>query len=58
MTAIEWPDDELSVFAVLKQSLFALPDDLLLRYRTEVGALNPLRAVHEVSESLEPVVEA
>ena len=58
LTAIEWPDDELSVFAVLKQSLFALPDDLLLRYRTEVGALNPLLAVHEVSESLEPVVEA
>ncbi len=25
LTAIEWPDDELSVFATLKGSLFAIP---------------------------------
>ena len=29
LAAIEWPDDELSVFATLKGSLFALDDELL-----------------------------
>ena len=33
LTAIEWPDDELSVFATLKGSLFAIADEMLLRYR-------------------------
>ncbi|PYS08949.1 MAG: ATP-dependent deoxyribonuclease subunit A, partial [Acidobacteria bacterium] len=37
LNAIEWPDDELSVFATLKGSLFAIPDNLLLRFRFEVG---------------------
>src|SRR5262249_30745143 len=33
LAAIEWPDDELSVFAALKGSLFAIDDELLLEYR-------------------------
>ena len=33
LAAIEWPDDELSVFATLRGSLFAIRDDLLLRFR-------------------------
>jgi ATP-dependent helicase/nuclease subunit A len=33
LAAIEWPDDELSVFATLKGSLFAIDDELLLEYR-------------------------
>src|SRR5262249_43380682 len=37
LTAIEWPDDELSVFAALKGSLFAVPDEMLLVYRHEAG---------------------
>lgn len=41
LTAVEWPDDELSVFATLKGSLFAIEDSLLLRYRVEVGKLRP-----------------
>jgi ATP-dependent helicase/nuclease subunit A len=41
--AIEWPADGLSVYATLKGSLFAVPDNTLLRYRMEVGRLNPLR---------------
>jgi ATP-dependent helicase/nuclease subunit A len=41
LTAVEWPDDELSVFATLKGSLFAIEDALLLRYRLEVGKLQP-----------------
>ncbi|MCP4658976.1 MAG: UvrD-helicase domain-containing protein, partial [bacterium] len=35
LTAVEWPDDELSVFATLRGSLLAIPDDLLLRFRAE-----------------------
>jgi len=33
LAAIEWPDDELSVFATLKGSLFAIDDEHLLEYR-------------------------
>jgi len=43
LAAIEWPDDELSVFGTLRGSLFAIPDDLLLRFRFEVGRLHPFR---------------
>jgi ATP-dependent helicase/nuclease subunit A len=39
LAAIEWPDDELSVFATLKGSLFAIRDEVLLRYRHEHGRL-------------------
>ncbi len=44
LTAIEWPDDELNVFATLKGSLFAIPDEMLLLYRQACGRLYPLRA--------------
>src|SRR5262249_55874304 len=43
LTAIEWPEDELSVFATLRGSLFAVSDSLLLRFRHEVGRLHPFR---------------
>jgi ATP-dependent exoDNAse (exonuclease V) beta subunit len=41
LAAIEWPDDELSVFATLKGSLFAIRDEVLLRYRREHRSLHP-----------------
>lgn len=47
LTAVEWPDDELAVFATLKGSLFAIRDELLLRYRNEVGRLHPFRRGRE-----------
>ena len=43
LNAVEWPDDELSVFATLRGSLFWVPDGLLLRFRNEVGKLHPFR---------------
>ena len=56
LTAIEWPDDELNVFAALKGSLFAIPDERLLLYRLEHGRLNPLRSeasgLTEIDEGL------
>jgi ATP-dependent exoDNAse (exonuclease V) beta subunit len=53
LTAIEWPDDEISVFATLRGPFFALNDEALLLFRQEVeqdGALkvrrlNPMRPI-------------
>ncbi len=41
LTAVEWPDDKLAVYAALRGSLFAVPDNLLLRYRLEGWGLHP-----------------
>ncbi len=57
--AIEWPDDELSVYATLRGSLFAFEDALLFRYRRETGSLHPLRPPEaELDPDLAPVREA
>ena len=62
LTAIEWPDDELRVYATLHGPMFALGDDVLLAFREAAGSLHPLRrhelaalpaAVHEVAAALE-----
>jgi ATP-dependent helicase/nuclease subunit A len=37
LVAIEWPDDELAVYATLRGPFFALPDDALLAYRDALG---------------------
>ena len=60
LTAIEWPDDELSVFAALKGSLFAIPDHILLRFRHETGGrLHPFRELPKnLPEDFKPVAEA
>ena len=50
LSAIEWPDDELSVFATLKGSLFAIRDDVLLEYRNLFGSLHPFRLPHDPLE--------
>ena len=59
-TAIEWPDDELAVYATLRGALFAVPDALLLRYRYELdGRLHPLRPGQvEVPAAFDPVITA
>ena len=59
LNAIEWPDDELSVFATLKGSLFAIQDDLLLRFFHEAGRLHPLRRFPDtLSSDFEAVIQA
>jgi len=59
LSAIEWPDDELSVFATLKGSLFAIGDEELLEYRHLEGRrrhLHPLRRRdEELPERLAPI---
>ena len=42
-TAIEWPDDELAVFATLRGPFFALGDDALLLFHERQGRLLPTR---------------
>jgi ATP-dependent exoDNAse (exonuclease V) beta subunit len=49
--AVEWPDDELSVFAVLHGSLYAVMDDTLLKFRNLYGHFHPMR---ELPEDLDP----
>ncbi len=61
LTAVEWPDDKLAVYATLRGSLFAVPDNLLLRYRLEGFGLNPFAPRPDDEESREtflPVIEA
>jgi ATP-dependent exoDNAse (exonuclease V) beta subunit len=59
LVAIEWPDDELSLFATLRGSLFAIGDEELLEYRKSIGRLHPLRRARtEVPEHLQAIPEA
>ena len=50
LTAIEWPEDELSVFATLRGSLFTISDSLLLRFHGEFGRLHPFRKYPDPSD--------
>jgi ATP-dependent helicase/nuclease subunit A len=53
ITAIEWPDDELKVFATLRGPFFALSDEALLAFRQQINGdgtltvrhLNPVRSI-------------
>jgi ATP-dependent helicase/nuclease subunit A len=52
ITAIEWPDDELKVFATVRGPFFALGDEALLTFRQQADAdiqksrrLNPMQAI-------------
>jgi ATP-dependent exoDNAse (exonuclease V) beta subunit len=61
LAAIEWPDDELSVYATLKGPLFAIGDEELIEYRQRFRRLHPYRLPKEkaeVGKPLEPVFEA
>jgi len=68
MGAIEWPDDELKVFATLRGPFFALSDEALLVFRQYVHAdgslktrrLNPIRAIDkaDLDAASEPVADS
>jgi ATP-dependent helicase/nuclease subunit A len=45
LAALEWPDDELAVYATLHGPFFALNDDALLAYKDTLGHLSPVRRV-------------
>ena len=59
LAAVEWPDDELSVFATLRGSLFAIGDEELLDWRGRFGPFHPFRIPQaDVPAHLDPVVAA
>jgi ATP-dependent helicase/nuclease subunit A len=58
LSAIEWPEDELSVFATLRGSLFAISDEELLEYRQRAGRFHPFRIPDELPTNLAAIVEA
>jgi ATP-dependent exoDNAse (exonuclease V) beta subunit len=59
LTAIEWPDDELKVFATLRGPFFAIGDEALLVFRQQIGSdgdiktrrLNPTRVIDRANLS-------
>ena len=60
LAAIEWPDDELSVFATLRGSLFAVGDEELLDWKQRFpSGFHPFRIPADASAfpHLQPIVE-
>ena len=55
LMAIEWPDDQLSVFATLRGALFALDDEELLEYHRAARCFHPFRVPETLAAHLEPV---
>lgn len=47
LRAIEWPSDELAVYATLAGPIFAVPDEQLWAYRRRYDRLHPLEALSE-----------
>ena len=59
LNAVERPGDELSVYATLRGALFAVSDNLLMRYRHRIGSFHPFRPMPDDLETdFAPVVEA
>jgi ATP-dependent exoDNAse (exonuclease V) beta subunit len=59
LAAIEWPDDELSVFATLRGALFAIGDEDLLDYHHRFGrSFNPFKVPDALPDHLTPVGDA
>ena len=58
LMAIEWPDDQLSVFAALRGTLFAVGDEDLLEYYQHARCFHPFRVPDTVAPHLEPIRDA
>jgi ATP-dependent exoDNAse (exonuclease V) beta subunit len=59
LTAVEWPNDELAVFATLRGPLFAFTDSQLLAYRSRCSTLHPFKQPpDDLPEALSEVAEA
>ena len=58
LMAIEWPDDQLSVFATLHGALFAIGDEELLEYHHHAGSFHPFKIPETLPKGLEPIREA
>jgi ATP-dependent exoDNAse (exonuclease V) beta subunit len=58
LMAIEWPDDQLSVFSTLRGALFAIGDEDLLEYHHLARRFHPFRIPDTLPTGLEPIREA
>jgi ATP-dependent helicase/nuclease subunit A len=58
LMAIEWPDDQLSVFATLRGGLFAIGDEDLLEYHHLFRRFHPYSVPDSVPAGLEPIQDA
>jgi len=59
LAAVEWPDDQLSVFAALRGALFAIGDEELFEYRHQhARAFHPFRIPTELPFHLQPIADA
>jgi ATP-dependent helicase/nuclease subunit A len=58
LTAIEWPEDELSVYATVHGPLFAVGEEELLEYHAAAHGFHPYRVPKDLPERLQPVARA
>ena len=58
LTAIEWPEDELSVYAALTGPFFALGEEALLEYHGAAGGFHPYRVPADLPGRSSPVARA
>ena len=58
LTAVEHPEDEFSVYAVLRGPFFAFTDDVLFAFRDELGSLHPRKKYETPPETFVEVVGA
>jgi ATP-dependent helicase/nuclease subunit A len=55
LTAIEWPEDELSVYAALHGPLFAIGEEELLEYHAIARGFHPYRIPIDLPDRLKPI---
>jgi ATP-dependent exoDNAse (exonuclease V) beta subunit len=58
LMAIEWPDDQLSVFATLRGALFAIGDEELLEYYERSRSFHPFRIPEGLPGHLQCIADA
>jgi ATP-dependent exoDNAse (exonuclease V) beta subunit len=58
LTAIEWPEDELSVYATLHGPLFAIGEEELLEYHALAHVFHPYRVPRDLPDRLQPIAKA
>ena len=58
LTAIEWPEDELSVYAALHGPLFAVGEEELLEYHAIARVFHPYRVPIDLPDRLKPIAQA
>jgi len=58
LTAIEWPEDELSVYATLHGPLFAIGEEELLEYHAAARVFHPYRVPAELPDRLKAIAKA